>query len=62
MMEMNDLNKIREHIKTESPEYKKQMKIYLTGHRNNSCPPTLSIVIIIILVLVIIIVIILFIF
>ena len=62
-MEMNDLNKIREHIKTESPEYKKQMKIYLTGHRNNSCPQTLSIVIIIIiLVLVIIIVIILLIF
>ena len=60
-MEMKDLNKIREHIKTESPEYKKQMKIYLTGHRNNSCPPTLSIVIII-LVLVIIIVIIIFIF
>ena len=61
-MEMKDLNKIREHIKNESPEYKKQMKIYLTGHRNNSCPQTLSIVIIIILILIIIIVIILFIF
>ena len=26
---MKDLNKIREHIKNESPEYKKQMKIYI---------------------------------
>ena len=27
-MEMNDLNKIREHIKTESPEYKKNENLF----------------------------------
>ena len=54
-METNNSAKIREHIRNESPTFKKLMKIYLIGYKNKSCPNTLWIIIIVIFILIIII-------
>ena len=59
-METNNSTEIREHIRNESPTYKKFMKIHLMGHKNKSCPNTLWIIIIFIIILIIVIILILF--
>ena len=59
-METNNSAEIREHIRIESPKYKKLMKIYLIGYKSKSCPHSLSIIILIIITLIIIIILIIF--
>ena len=59
-METNNSTEIREHIRNESPTYKKLTKIYLMGYKNKSCPKTLWIIIIVIIILIIVIILILF--
>ena len=59
-METNNSTEIREHIRNESPTYKKFMKIYLMGYKNKSCPNTLWIIIIVIIIVIIVIILILF--
>ena len=51
-METNNSAEIREHIRIESPKYKKLMKIYLIGYKSKSCPHSLSIIILIIIIII----------
>ena len=37
-METENTEKIREHIRNQSPQFLKLMNIYLIGHRNRACP------------------------
>ena len=55
-MEMKDLSKIKEcngNHKIDNPESENAVKIYLDGHRNKSCPPSLFNIIITIIILII---------
>ena len=55
-MEMKDLNKIKEwngNPRIDNPETEKILNIYLEGHRNKSCPPSLFNIIVTIIILII---------
>ena len=54
-MELKDLSNFRNDIKNETKNYKNLIKLLQEGHRNKSCPPSLSIVLIVFIVLIIII-------
>ena len=51
-MEENDLKKIKEYL--DSPEMKRQLKIYEVGHRDKSYPDSFAYIIITIIILIII--------
>ena len=55
-METENIEKIREHIRVESPKFQKLMNIYLIGHRNRACPRSFYIIIIVFIILIIIII------
>ena len=55
-IEMKDLSKIKEwngNPRIDNPESEKVLKIYLDGHCNKSCPPSLFNIIITIIILII---------
>ena len=52
-MEENDLKKIKEYL--DSPEMRRQLKIYEVDHRDKSCPDSFAYIIITIIILIIII-------
>ena len=58
-MEAENTEKIREHIRNQSPQFLKLMNIYLIGHRNRACPKSLYLIIIVLIILIIIIILIL---
>ncbi len=58
-METENTEKIREHIRNQSPQFLKLMNIYLIGHRNRACPKSLYLIIIVLIILIIIIILIL---
>ena len=56
---MKDLTQNKNESYIDNPETQRILKIYLEGHRNKSCPPSLFYIIIVFVILIILIILIL---